>query len=420
MPTGGLDVAAGSFLAGALGETAAGALGAAALGGELGAGLGGLESAISGGNVLKGVERGGIGGALTGGGIGLAGSALGGTIGTTAADVLGGAAGGALGGKLTGGSPLTGAVEGGISGGIASALSPSTSSAAPAAGGPGAGAAGAAAPSGIPTDLGDVTQSFPSDPNNLPSLTGSSATSSPNVGTGTTGTQSLPGGLNGGNLGSQITQAAGGQSFPADPSNLPSLASTATPSAPPSSVENFLSKPGAGTAFDVVKANPGAAISAAGIGLDALKGNQQSGAEKNLEAQAGQLAGQGVQLENYLQSGSLPPGLQSGINQASESAKATIRSQYASRGMSGSSAEQQELAAVDQRAQAQASEMAMQLLQTGISETGMASGLYEKLLANQTANDASLGSAISNFASAAAGGGQNGRGGITVNYSGNA
>ena len=55
--------------------------------------------------------------------------------------------------------------------------------------------------------------------------------------------------------------------------------------------------------------------------------------------------------------------------------------------------------------------MAMQLLQTGISETGMASGLYEQLLNNATTQDANLGSAIANFASAAGGGGINGRGG---------
>ena len=84
--------------------------------------------------------------------------------------------------------------------------------------------------------------------------------------------------------------------------------------------------------------------------------------------------------------------------------------------MSGSSAEQQDIAAVQSRAEAQGAQMAMQLLQTGISETGMASGLYEQLLNQATQSDAQLGSAISNFASAAAGGGNIGKGGVTINY----
>lgn len=458
--TAGLTALGAGESAGAISSVLAPAL----IGGAGGAALGGVEGAVTGGNVGQDILHGAEGGALTGGGIGLGGNLLGSSIGAVGADALGGAAGGALGGKLTGGNPLTGALEGGVSGGIAGALSgaPASTGAAPAGGGPGAGAGGLAPPPGITPDTGlpnfdtssldntvkglqntgsistsvpesSVGQSFegtsvPGEINtgSLSSV-GSSLTNSSNVGSGTVGSQNLSSGIGSG-LTPQFAQGIGGApslnsggidalaSGGAGSSSLASAASEAAKA--PTSFDNFLDKPRVGTAFDVVKANPGAAISAAGLGLDALKGNQVSGAEKNLQAEAGGLAGQGQQLEGYLQSGNLPPGLQQGITQASDSAKATIRSQYAARGMSGSSAEQQDLAAVDERAQAQGAQMAMQLLQTGISETGMASGLYEQLLNQNLANDKGLSSAIANFATAASGGGQSGRGGVTINYPG--
>lgn len=412
------------------------AIGASVLeGAGLGAGVGGLESAFTGGNILKGIEKGGIGGAFTGGGIGLGGDLIGGAAG----DIAGGAIGGAAGSALTGGKPLTGALEGAVSGGIASQFSPTAgppstaSSAGTGVGGPVG--AGAAAPAGA-VGGGDILASNPGsfdatagNFDNFVNNLGTGATASPTVGSGTTGTPGLPNGIGSESLSSQFSAAAGGPPS-LDSGSIGTLASgggvsgsgagTASAASSPTSLDKFFDKPGVGTAFDVVKANPGAAISAAGLGIDALESGKALEGERQLKQEAGSLASQGKQLEGFLQSGTLPPGLQQGINQASESAKATIRSQYASKGMSGSSAEQQDLAAVDQRAEAQGAQMAMQLLQTGISETGMASGLYEQLLGNAMKEDSQLGSAISNFASAASGGSQSGRGGITVNYSGNA
>lgn len=94
MPTGGLDVAAGSALAGLLGETGAGILGGAALGGEIGAGVGGLSSGLSGGNPLMGAWHGGLSGAASGGLFAGAGAALDGVgglsgIGNSIGDVFG-------------------------------------------------------------------------------------------------------------------------------------------------------------------------------------------------------------------------------------------------------------------------------------------------------------------------------------------
>lgn len=157
---------------------------------------------------------------------------------------------------------------------------------------------------------------------------------------------------------------------------------------------------------------------AGGIGLDALKGNPKSGAQLSQNAIAAQEQGQGAQLENYLQTGTLPAGEQAGVNQALQSAIASIKSQYASMGMSGSSAEQQDIANAQSQAQAASAQMQEQLLSTGINETGMSSQLYSELLKNQMASDTNLSNAVANFASAAGGGGNFGKGGQTITIGG--
>ena len=118
---------------------------------------------------------------------------------------------------------------------------------------------------------------------------------------------------------------------------------------------------------------------------------------------ANNLNTQGTQLASYLQSGTLPPGVQNSINQAAEAAKAQIRSKYASMGGGDTSAMMQDLANVDQMAATQGTQIATNLLQTGISETGLSAQLYQSLLQAATAQNAALSSSIGNFASALAG-----------------
>lgn len=173
----------------------------------------------------------------------------------------------------------------------------------------------------------------------------------------------------------------------------------------------------AATGIDALKNNfvkglesPSTLLSAAGLGVGALKQGELAKGERQLQAEAGQLSGQGQQLAGYLQSGTLPPGVQGGINQATHAAKAQIRSQYASRGMSGSSAEQADLARADQSAQTQGAEIAMQLLQQGVNESGLAAGLYKEILNGALEKDKSLGEAFTNFAQSFGGGGTAGAG----------
>lgn len=161
-------------------------------------------------------------------------------------------------------------------------------------------------------------------------------------------------------------------------------------------------------------------ISGAGLAMNLLGQKKPPVSENQAEAAIGtdasQTAATGQQLQSYLASGTLPPGAQAGIDQAANSAKAAIRSKYASMGMSGSSSEQQELAAADTNAQAQGAALATQLLNSGISESQLSGQLYQSILNNQTQQDAALSSSIGNFASSLAGGtGTKNPNSITVN-----
>lgn len=144
---------------------------------------------------------------------------------------------------------------------------------------------------------------------------------------------------------------------------------------------------------------PGAAL-----GFNAIRGAQASPTDKALKTQAQTLAGQGETLSNYLQTGTLPPGAQAAINSATQSAKASIKSQYASRGLAGSSMERAALADVDTRASAQVYQQAAQLLDQGFKATQLSNQLYSFLLQNDQAKDRDLQNSIADFAAAAAGG----------------
>lgn len=181
-------------------------------------------------------------------------------------------------------------------------------------------------------------------------------------------------------------------------------------SAQPSSLSEIFDKPGSIQGYeDLITRNPGILLSG-GLGLAGMAkqagayGNTTPQGQNQIKQIASQENAQGQQLAGYLQSGKLPPGLQTNINQQSNAAKAAIRSRYASMGMSGSSSEQQDLANVDAQAQARSAEIAMQLLTTGINETGMAAGLYTQMMNDSLQKDAGLSKSISDFAAAMAGG----------------
>jgi hypothetical protein len=143
-------------------------------------------------------------------------------------------------------------------------------------------------------------------------------------------------------------------------------------------------------------------LAGATLGLDALRGNQIPKGENAISSEATQLGQQATQLQSYLSSGTLPPGVQTALNQAASSASAAIRSQYASRGMSGSSAEAADLADVQNTIVSQGVSIATNLLNTGVNEANLASQLYGQILSTSLAQDNQLASALATLASASA------------------
>ena len=146
------------------------------------------------------------------------------------------------------------------------------------------------------------------------------------------------------------------------------------------------------------------ALGGAGLAYNMLKGNEPVPYSAQLESQAAQLQAQGAQLQGYLSSGTLPPGIGAALQGAHDSAAASIRAQYASRGMSGSSAEMQDLANLAQTTVSQGANIASSLLSTGVSEQEFASGLYQNLMAQSVAQDTAMSNAIAGFTNAMAGG----------------
>jgi hypothetical protein len=145
------------------------------------------------------------------------------------------------------------------------------------------------------------------------------------------------------------------------------------------------------------------ALSGGGLLTSMLEGSQKPAFEGQLQSQAAAMAKQGAQLENYLTSGTLPPGVQSGLTQAYNSAAATIRSQYAQRGQTGSSAEMQDLANLSATTVAQGAQIATNLLQQGVSESQFSAQLYSQLMQASMQQDAALSKSIADFSGSLAG-----------------
>lgn len=461
MPTGGTDF----LVAAGIDAATAGAIVSAATPILEGAGIGGLVGGVTGGG--KGFTKGLELGALTAGGAELGGSLIGSVGGIAqAGSDIGGAIGGGIGGAVTGGNPLVSAAEGGIGTAIGNSLGTATLGTNPATGAPITGQGGVgttAAPVDIPSPGGDA--SLASDPSfgtaaqdsalnpfstansggspgsfstlssSNPQTLGTSTVNAPSgtpAGSSGSNAASVFGDPNGvppsagdnttaGNAGSSNSAGSTSVSAAASPVGSGSLgnigptvanaASLPTPAAPPvNTIQEAWNNPGgtnaAGTNNILAAIGANAAPLAAGVGLagDALMNNKALKGERQIQQQAGQLAAQGQTLQQYLQTGTLPPGLQGALDDASAASIATIKSQYAAHGMSGSSAEQDAIANVQQTVAASGAQMALQLLQTGIGESEGAAQLYQSILNSALQQDATLGAAIGRFATSAAGG----------------
>lgn len=158
--------------------------------------------------------------------------------------------------------------------------------------------------------------------------------------------------------------------------------------------------------IDKFTSNPAMLLAAAPLAMSLFGGgNQQYPQEKSLQTLATNLGTQGQGLAGYLQSGTLPAGLQASVDASKKAGEAQVRSAAARTGTSGSTMEAQELAGVDQRAAGQGGLLATQLLGEGLKAQQGAAGIYGDLLKTQMTEDAQFRQALMSFAGGLARGG---------------
>lgn len=410
--------------------------------GEAIAGIASLVGGVgaeAGGALAAGAE--GLGGALGAGG-GALGEALGGAGGALG-DLFGGAAGGlgdifGAGGAAAAGDPLAGALGGAAPAAAAGGLAPA-----------GAGSIDLASSLGAGGGLGgDVTAFAPTaggtsdifggfNPGEIgfgdnPAIAGSNVTLGGGFSPGEVGgfnpaTMGFGGGTGGPGTGFGDLTSLGGGGAASPTSDLASLtgvgggaagpgggaaglpaAGGVNPAAGGGGGGGFLDSLGTGAINSITKNPLGIGLAGAGLGYSMLQGNKLTGNVQNVTNAANQEAGQGAQLQQYLQNGTLPPGMQAAVDNATKAAKARIISGYASRGQNADPAQNsalaQELAQADMNALAAAGQLQTQLLTTGLNETNMSNQLYEFLVGTDQKQAQLTGQAISNFAAAMAGG----------------
>jgi hypothetical protein len=185
---------------------------------------------------------------------------------------------------------------------------------------------------------------------------------------------------------------------------------------------SFVSQLVSGATNSLTKNPLGILAAGTGLGLSILRGNQTDPNQQQLQneapglqAQGAALTASGQNLQTYLTNGTLPPGLQAQVTNAVQAAKARIIQNHASNGENTNptqnSALAQELSQVDMNAIAQAGTLEQQLfsagnqlLQTGLSETGLSEQIYESLVKMDQTNNNQLMASIASMAAALGGG----------------
>jgi hypothetical protein len=148
----------------------------------------------------------------------------------------------------------------------------------------------------------------------------------------------------------------------------------------------------------------GLGIPAAGLGIEALLGNQAIPNQNLLQTNAKSLIGNGQTLMNPLiNNAPLPTGAEASIQGASQGQKAAIISNAAATGQLGSSATQQALQQADINAQAQRFQMATSLYTLGAQEVTQGDQQLMNLGSLIMKQDQGLQTALAGIASSASG-----------------
>lgn len=359
----------GGFLGAELGigATAGGILAGGLEGAAIGAGLSGL----TGGDPLTGALTGGLTGGAIGGFGAPVGEALG--VGATGGNALVGATAGTVGSALTGGDPLTGALTGGA-GGLLS---------------------GAFGGSGSTTPTTSVAEGSSLGAGGGTSAVSSTAGVSPSGGTPVDLTASNAFGMSGSGEWLARPAASPGSVSLKDTGGLYSVGDGA---AAGKSSGDFGSK-----IMGIVENNPGAVLGAGILGVNMLMGDKPLPGEAELKQSAGEAASKGRTLAAYQESGTLPSGLQSVVDQQFESAKAAVVDQYGKLGLGNSTMMQDKLNQLKTQKSIQIAQFADMLAKQGIEWTKMSNDQFNKLLAVEVAKEEAFGKALGSFATGLAG-----------------
>jgi hypothetical protein len=127
----------------------------------------------------------------------------------------------------------------------------------------------------------------------------------------------------------------------------------------------------------------------------------------NLATQTGQT---GAQLQSYLASGTLPPGLMEQVNQATAAAIQNIKAKYAANGVGpNSTPEAQDIAKIQENVAGTIATIGQQLLTAGTADLQISQGTLTSLLTANTTLNNQTNQAIANLARALSSGGGGGQ-----------
>jgi hypothetical protein len=180
----------------------------------------------------------------------------------------------------------------------------------------------------------------------------------------------------------------------------PGVAPSATPESDPGFIERLMGRGGEGDWMRNI-------IPGGMLAYQVWRGNQPIPGVENLRNMAGSLASQseagGNMIAQAIQ-GNLPGPARSAVQQALRAAQTTIRGKYSELGMSGSTAEMQELADAELRSVALRFQIGQQMAQTGLQQVAgnnsLAAQLYAAILSAETQRGSELGDALAAFAGA--------------------
>jgi hypothetical protein len=155
----------------------------------------------------------------------------------------------------------------------------------------------------------------------------------------------------------------------------------------------------------------GAGISGAGLLYNMTRSNSIPG-QSAISGEATTLGNEAAQLQNYVTSGTLPPGVNTVLQQVQNQMAQQIKAKYAALGMSGSTGEQQDINNAALAVQSQGATEALNLMNQGVSLSNLSGQLLTTLLNTNVQQNNQTVTSIGQLAAALAGGSGNR---VTVN-----